>query len=103
VRVTSRLTSSPACLVASEPATDVNLAQRLRVSVLPRQPVLEINPEHPLAVRLNSGAGDPRLGDWASVLYSQAMLTLDARIEDPASFVTWLNDLLVELTTPAPD
>lgn len=65
--------------------------------------MLEINPQHPLVVGLNSGAGDPRLGDGASVLYSQAVLTLGARIEDPASFVARLNDLLVELTTPVPD
>jgi molecular chaperone HtpG len=103
VRVTSRLTTSPACLVANEPDVDVNLAQRMRGSGIPRQPVLEINPEHPLVARLNSEAGDPRLADWAHVLYSQAVLTLGARIEDPASFVIRLNDLLVGLTTQTPD
>jgi molecular chaperone HtpG len=99
VRVTSRLTTSPACLVANEPDIDVNLARRMRGSGLPRQPVLEINPGHPLVAGLNSEAADPRLEDWAHVLYSQAVLTLGARIEDPASFVTRLNDLLMGLTT----
>ena len=98
VRVTSRLTSSPACIVANEPDIEMNLARRLRGSGVPSQPVLEINPQHPLVARLNSRLDDPRLGDWAHVLYSQAVLTLGARIDDPATFVTKLNDLLEALT-----
>jgi molecular chaperone HtpG len=98
VRVTSRLTSSPACIVANEPDIEMNLARRLRGSGVPSQPVLEINPQHPLVARLNSRLDDPRLGDWAHVLYSQAVLTLGARIDDPATFVTRLNDLLEALT-----
>jgi molecular chaperone HtpG len=97
VRVTSRLTTSPACIVASGPEIDINLAQRLQGSGLPRKPVLEINPQHPLIERLNHHQDDPRLADWAHVLFSQAVLTLGARIEDPAAFVTRLNDLLVTL------
>jgi molecular chaperone HtpG len=102
VRVTSRLTTSPACIVANEPTSEINLAQRLRGSGLPSQPVLEINPGHPLVQRLNHAQDDPRLADWASVLFSQAVLTLGARIEDPATFVTSLNDLLVALTEARP-
>ncbi len=102
VRVTSRLTTSPACIVANEPDTDVSLAQRLRGSGLPSQPVLEINPHHPLVDRLHRDAGDPRLAEWAHILYSQAVLTLGARIDDPAAFVSRLNDLLVALTSDAP-
>ena len=98
VRVTSRLTTSPACIVANEPTTDINLVQRLRGSGLPSQPVLEINPKHPLVERLNRHQDDPRLADWASVLFNQAVLTLGARIDDPAAFVTRLNDLLTTLT-----
>jgi molecular chaperone HtpG len=98
VRVTSRLTTSPACIVANEPTSDINLMQRLRGSGLPSQPVLEINPKHPLVERLNRDQDDPRLADWASVLFNQAVLTLGARIDDPATFVTRLNDLLTALT-----
>ena len=98
VRVTSRLTTSPACIVANEPTSDINLVQRLRGSGLPSQPVLEINPKHPLVERLNRHQDDPRLADWASVLFNQAVLTLGARIDDPAAFVTRLNDLLTTLT-----
>ena len=98
VRVTSRLTTSPACIVANEPETDVGLVQRIRGSGLPSQPVLEINPQHPLVARLSRDPDDPRLAEWADVLYSQAVLTLGARIDDPAVFVGRLNDLLVALT-----
>ena len=98
VRVTSRLTTSPACIVANEPTSDINLMQRLRGSGLPSQPVLEVNPKHPLVERLNRNQDDPRLADWASVLFNQAVLTSGARIDDPAAFVSRLNDLLTALT-----
>ena len=102
VRVTSRLTTSPACIVANEPELEINMVQRLRGSGLPSQPVLEINPRHPLVQRLNRRQDDPRLADWANVLFSQAVLTLGARIDDPAAFVTRLNDLLTALTEEQP-
>jgi molecular chaperone HtpG len=98
VRVTSRLTTSPACIVANEPETEAGFVQRLRGSGLPSQPVLEINPRHPLVARLNADPADPRLAEWTHVLFSQAVLTLGARIDDPAAFVGRLNDLLVALT-----
>jgi molecular chaperone HtpG len=98
VRVTSRLTTSPACLVANEVDVDLNPARRLAGDGLPSQPVLEINPQHPLVRRLNRDLDDPQLPQWAHLLYNQAVLTLGARIEDPAAFVAKLNTLLVTLT-----
>jgi molecular chaperone HtpG len=98
VRVTSRLTTSPACIVANEAEIEINLVNRLRGSGLPSQPVLEINPAHPLVRRMNRHQDDPRLTDWAYVLFNQAVLTLGARIDEPATFVTRLNDLLTALT-----
>jgi molecular chaperone HtpG len=98
VRVTTRLTTSPACIVANEPDTELSLAHRLRGSGLPAQPVLEINPEHPLVSRLSRDPDDPHLAEWAKVLYGQAVLTLGARIDDPAAFAAQLNELLVALT-----
>ena len=83
--------------MANEAETDISLAMRLRGSGLPSQPVLEINPKHPLVERLNRRQDDPRLADWASVLFNEAVLTLGARIDDPAAFVTRLNDLLTDL------
>ena len=103
VRISSRLTTSPACIVANEPDIDINLARRLRGTGLPSQPVLEINPAHPLVRRLNAAqhtAASARLAEWASVLFSQAVLTLGARLEEPTTFVTQLNNLLVSLTEP---
>jgi molecular chaperone HtpG len=97
VRVSSRLTTSPACIVANEAEIDINLARRLRGSGLPSQPVLEINPQHPLVRRLNSEAADPHLAEWAHILFDQAVLTLGARIEEPAAFVGRLNHLLITL------
>ena len=95
VRLSSRLTTSPACIVANE--ANINPAVRLRSYGMPTQPVLEINPGHPLIKRLNRDTTDPRLADWAHVLYSQSVLTLGAPVEDPARFVSRLNDLLVSL------
>ena len=96
VRVTSRLTTSPACIVGSGPDFDFDPTSRLQRSGLPNQPVLEINPNHILVERLNAEP-DERIADWAHVLYNQAVLTIGARVEDPAAFVGRLNDLLVAL------
>jgi molecular chaperone HtpG len=98
VRLTGRLTTSPACIVAGGPEFDISLPQPLRGSGLPNQPVLEINPKHQLVARLNRRQDDPRLADWAQVLWGQAVLTAGARLDDPAQFVAGLNDLLGELT-----
>jgi len=65
--------------------------------------VLEINPQHPLLRRLNREPADPNLAEWAHLLYNQAVLTLGARIEEPAAFVAKLNDLLVTLTREPED
>jgi len=101
VRLSSRLTSSPACLVANEPETDVNLARRMSSAGLPSQPVLEINPGHQLVQMLKSDLDNPQFADWVNVLYNEAVLTLGARIEDPAVFVRQLNALLVALDSRA--
>jgi molecular chaperone HtpG len=98
VRLSTRLTTSPACIVSNEPEIDVNLMQRLRGSGVPRQAVLELNPRHPLIERLNRGQDGKHIGEWAQVLFNQAVLTLGARIEDPTTFVQRLNSLLTALT-----
>jgi molecular chaperone HtpG len=99
VRLSTRLTASPACIVSNEPETDMTIAARLRGTGLPRQPVLELNPDHPLIKRLNRARDDDaRLGEWAQVLFSQSALTFGARLDDPATFVSQLNSLLSALT-----
>jgi molecular chaperone HtpG len=102
VRMTSRLTTSPACIVANEPDTEFSLTRRLRGSGLPSQPVLELNPDHPLIRRLNAEPSGPQLAEWAHVLHSQAVLTLGAQLDDPAAFVRQLNDLLTGLAGEPP-
>ena len=104
VRLSTRLITSPACIVSNEPETDFNPMQRLRGSGLPRQAVLELNPGHELIKRLNQRQDDDdvRLSDWAHILFGQAVLTLGAWIEDPATFVSKLNDLLTALTNEEP-
>lgn len=98
VRISKRLTTSPACIVANDPDIGFSFVSHLQGSGLPNQPVLEINPGHPLVERLKREQ-DPRLADWAQVLYGQAVLTLGARIDKPADFVSRLNDLLLSLTS----
>jgi molecular chaperone HtpG len=71
---------------------------RLRGSGLPRQAVLELNPKHPLVQRLNRNQDGEHFGEWAQVLFNQAVLTLGAVIEDPTTFVQRLNSLLTALT-----
>jgi molecular chaperone HtpG len=104
VRLSTRLTTSPACIVSNEPDIDINLMHRLRGTGLPRQAVLELNPRHPLIERLNRTRDGQHIGEWAQVLFNQAVLTLGATIEDPTTFVQRLNSLLTALTQePAED
>ena len=105
VRVTSRLTESPCCLVADETDMGGNLARILKAAgqkVPDAKPILEINPEHALIQRLRDELGDgstipPRFGDWAHVLFDQALLAEGGNLEDPAVFVRRLNELMLEL------
>jgi molecular chaperone HtpG len=54
--------------------------------------VLEINPRHPLVQRLNRTPAGPQLAEWAHILFGEAVLTFGERVQDPAAFVTRLND-----------
>ena len=98
VRVTTRLTTSPACIVANEPEIDVNLMQRLRGSGLPRQAVLEINPKHPLIQRLNRSQDEQPSpsGHMSCSTRRSSPSARGSRI--PTTFVHRLNSLLTALT-----
>lgn len=98
VRVTQRLTSSPACLVVDEHDLSVNLSRLLKAAgqSLPQtQPILEINPGHAFVKRLNEEQDEKRFGDWSQLLFDQALLSEGGQLEDPAAFVRRLNDLLI--------
>ncbi len=100
VRVTSRLTTSPACLVVGEYDIDPNL-QRLLKSVgqaIPNtKPIMEINPTHPIVLKLKEVQDGQRFSDWAFVLFDQSVLSAGEQLEDPVRFVNRLNDLLAQL------
>jgi len=101
VRVTHRLTASPACLVAGEHDMSRHLEQILKASgqqVTDSQPILEINPDHPLLKRLQAEQNEARFSDWSSILFDQAVLSEGGRLEDPAGFVHRLNSMFLEMS-----
>jgi molecular chaperone HtpG len=102
VRVTFRLTDSPACLVADEHELSANLVRMLKAagqSAPESKPILEINPNHPLVTRLKyEDAAGPRFGDWAHILFDQAMLAEGGSLSDPAAFVKRMNEMLLATT-----
>jgi molecular chaperone HtpG len=61
------------------------------------EPILEINTDHPLVERLQDESDEQRFGDWSHVLFDQALLSEGGQLEDPASFVSRLNDLLLSV------
>ena len=100
VRITTRLTSSPACLVVDEYDIDPNLQRLLKASgqTLPAtKPILEINPHHPIILKLQHEENEERFSNWAYVLYDQSVLSLGEQLENPISFVNCLNELLKQL------
>ncbi len=99
VRVTHRLTDSPACLVADEHDVSGNLARILKAAgqkAPASKPILEINPHHPVVLRLKYE--DKRFDDWAAVLFDQALLAEGGQLDDPATFVKRMNQLMLEMS-----
>ncbi|RMF13349.1 MAG: molecular chaperone HtpG [Gammaproteobacteria bacterium] len=100
VRVTHRLTDSPACLVLSEHDMGIQMKRILEASgqTLPdAKPVFEINPDHALVKRLEAEQDEGRFESLARVLFDQARLAGGEHLKDPAGFVSRLNNLLLEL------
>ncbi len=98
VRVTHRLTDSPACLVADEDDMSGNMARMLKAAgqKIPESlPILEINPQHPVVIRLK--AETQHFDDWAAVLFDQALLAEGGQLDDPAGFVKRINHLMLEM------
>ena len=96
VRITHRLTDSPACVVADENDMGTNLARLLKAAgqdVPSSKPILEVNPKHQVLLKLK--AGTDRFDDWASVLLDQALLAEGGTLEDPAGFVKRINQLML--------
>ena len=100
VRVTHRLTDSPACLVADQHGMGNNLERLLKAAgqkVPDSKPVLEINPTHPLVQRLKAEADGTRFDDWSRILFDQALLAEGGQLEDPGTFVKRINSLLLDM------
>jgi molecular chaperone HtpG len=104
VRLTHRLTDSPACLVSEADGMSLNLERILRASGQPvphAKPILEINPEHPIVQRLKQEADASLFADWSHTLFDQATLAEGGQLDDPAMFVKRLNALTLSLAGAA--
>jgi len=100
VRITSRLTSSPACLVVDEYDIDPSLQRLLKAtgqSLPATKPILEINPHHPIILKLQHETDEDKFSNWAYILYDQSVLSLGEQLENPIRFVNRLNELLTQL------
>ena len=101
VRLTHRLTTSPACLVTSENDMSANLERILKSAgqkIPDNKPVFEINPEHPLVLKLKDESDEAQFSGLTQVLFDQALLAEGGQLDDPASFVKRINELLLSMS-----
>jgi len=101
VRITHRLTDSPACLVVNEDEMGMQMRRILESAgqaVPENKRTFELNPTHPLVEKLNAEIDENRFTDLALVLFDQAMLAEGSHLEEPTSYVSRLNKLLLELS-----
>ncbi|EGQ61781.1 heat shock protein HtpG, partial [Acidithiobacillus sp. GGI-221] len=100
VRVSHRLTSSPACIVLGERDMALYMQQLLKQAgheISSTKPVLEINPTHPMLARIEGEKDDTRFAEWSALLLDQAILAEGGQLEDPAGFVARINQLMLAL------
>jgi molecular chaperone HtpG len=100
VRITFRLTDSPACLVADEHEMSGHLQRLLKAAgqkTPTAMPILELNPEHPLVQRLKDEPDEGRAKEWLELLVDQAVLAEGGQLENPGAFVKRLNSMLLEV------
>lgn len=101
VRLSHRLTNSPSCMVVEQHDMAVSMQKILKQAghQLPEtKPILEVNPDHPLVKRLNHEAETKQFEDWTYLLFDQAMLSEGGQLDDPAAFVSRMNELLLLLS-----
>jgi molecular chaperone HtpG len=100
VRVTHRLTDSPACLVADPSAMSTNLERLLKAAghkVPETKPTLEVNAHHPLVQALKHESDEKHFADWSHILFDQAVLAEGGQLDEPGAFVKRLNELMLEM------
>ncbi|MES2605990.1 MAG: molecular chaperone HtpG [Pseudomonadota bacterium] len=100
VRVTHRLTESPACLAVGEYDMGMQMRKIMEAAgqkVPDTKPIFEINPAHPLVQKLDQEADEERFADLSSILFDQASLAEGRQLADPASYISRLNKLLLDL------
>lgn len=100
VRASTRLTSSPACVVMGEHDMALHMQQLLKQAghELPSsKPVLEVNPTHPILSLMDQEQDDERFDDWAHLLLDQALLADGAQLKDSAGFVKRMNEMFLAL------
>lgn len=101
VRITDRLTDSPACIVVGDYDMGIQLQRMMKAAgqAMPTsKPIFELNPAHPIVKRLHSEQADAQFNDWANILFDQAVLATGGELEDPAEFVKRLNGMLLQLS-----
>lgn len=101
VRISHRLTESPAILAIGDQDLGLQMRQILQATgqAIPEsKPIFEINPAHPLVEKLDKEADEDRFNDLTHVLFDQAALAAGNNLKDPASYVKRLNKLLIELS-----
>lgn len=100
VRITRRLTDSPACVVSAEgdmSAHMVRMMEQMGQAMPKQKPVLELNPDHPLVKKLESIDDEAKLKEWSLFLLEQAQLAEGDSLENPAEFIKRMNALLSEV------
>ena len=100
VRVTSRLTTSPACLVSDDNDMGRHLEQILKASgqnIPGSKPILEINPDHPIIKKIDGEKDNDLFTDWSHILFDQALLSEGGQLADPVNFVNKLNAMIVSM------
>lgn len=101
VRITHRLTESPACLVVGEHDMGAQMRRLLEQagqSVPSSKPTIEVNPEHPLMQKMDQESDEARFADFAHVVFDQASLAEGGSLKDPAAYVRRLNKLLLDIS-----
>ena len=102
VKLSHRLTESPACLVADIYGMSLNMERIMKdagqsMGFGAKKPIFELNPNHPLVVRLKAEQDDARFADLTHILFDQAILSEGGHLDDPSAFVHKLNGLLQSL------